>query len=1226
MNPLVSLFFAKMFFGKFRIRAFASRGSSLPYPLPARPHRASMFLLSGCLMAVLGSLVPPARAQRSDPYAGPAYEDSAAVRRSRAAQEAEEKVSLSADKIVEILRDEPGLMLQVKKLLVMKAYEQGRILDPADLTDEALFRLLREDNNIRILATREIEDRHYIRVKPSEEEIEREKREAELGSQRGLIRTSIGKAPELSARAKANGNQEDAYWSTRDETFWMGPKEVPNSPGVLNGPIDQYSLPNAYPANPQIPAPQNSSPNSPARQLDLAGLQSGGGGSNFDNFQESGGMNTGNLLSQISPDQLPALLSVNNSMNSDSGLPPGLGAAGLGAKNGLPGSSGIDPSVLSGLLGQSSGSGLDSLPRPAPPSQQASLEYPRRRVPSPSDLNEDRPLISHRPNPYADVPSLYDLYAQVARRPAKLERFGTDVFRNGTGNLDKLPMDMPAGPDYVIGPGDGLVIELSGSMSQHLQRIVDRQGRVALPEVGALQVAGRSLGDVQHVMQAALRTQFRDINADVSVARIRTVRCYVVGDVESPGAYDISALSTPLNALYAAGGPTARGSLRHLRQYRGRTLVQELDAYDLLLHGVHDELARIQSGDTILVSPIGPEVTVEGMVQRPAIYELAGEKSLSEVLQLAGGVLPSGTLRHVDLERLVAHESRSMLRLDLPVGNDPQAVGKALDEFQVQDGDKIRISPILPYADKTVYVDGHVFHPGKYPYHEGMKVTDILQSYGDLLPEPSRRHAEIIRLQAPDYTPMVLAFNLGDAMDGKDQNLILQPFDTIRIFGRFDFEDAPVITVTGAVRDPGDHITNGETRLRDAVYLAGGVSLDAELGDAQIFRKTEDGKLKVFSVDLRKALTGELADNVLLEPKDRVFVHPSQTKLDPATVLIQGEVPRPGKYPLGEGMTAAELVKVAGGFKRGAYTDMADLTHYEVVEGTNVAGESVEVPIAKALAGEPDSDRRLHDGDVLTIRQLAGWNDIQATIAVKGEVLHPGTYGIKEGEKLSSVIARAGGLRGDAYPYGAIFQRTQVRDIEEMNRSELLRQVQSDGASLALVGETDADQKLAKEAAVSQWQTTIRKLQDTPPGGRLVIHISKNTKRWANTSADLELRAGDSIYIPKRPSMVMVDGSVYNPTAVSFKPGRDAEWYLKQAGGPTNVANKKAVFRGGRLGRLIQRRRGESGVAAGRHGHGPGESIQRHHPMEVDLGSCSVGVRGGHCDSGRTKFLSGSDA
>jgi protein involved in polysaccharide export with SLBB domain len=1103
----------------------------------SRPVGAATVLLSTCLLALLCAAGRNASAQGSSPYRS-AYEDTVAARNTRAAQEAEEKVSLSADKIVEILRNEPGLLLQVKKLLVVKAYEQGRILDPADLTDEALFRLLRADNNIRVLATREIEDRDYVRAKPSREEIEKEKREAELETQQGLTRTTIGKAPDLSAQAKAKANQEDAYWSTREETYWAKPK-------------DGQSNPNA-PVNPQGIGPQNSVPDHPARQLDLAGLQQSVGSPAADTFQESGGINTGDLLSRISPEELPGLLSV-TSMTSVAG-------SGIGAKAGLLESSGLDPNVLSKLAGQSLPSGIDSQSRPPQTSERASLEYPRRRIPSPSDSNEDRPLISRRPNPYADVPSLYDLYAQVARRPAILERFGTEVFRNGTGNLDKLPMDMPVGPDYVIGPGDGLSIELSGSISQHLQRIVDREGRVALPEVGALQVAGRNLGDVQHLMQSALRTQFHDIAADVSVGRIRTVRVYVVGDVESPGAYDISALSTPLNALYAAGGPTTRGSLRHLRQYRGKALVQEIDAYDLLLHGVHNELARIQSGDTILVSPIGPEVTVEGMVQRPAIYELAGEKSLSEVLELAGGVLPSGTLRHVDLERLVAHQSRTMLRLDLPESNDPQAVSKALDEFLVQDGDKIRISPILPYADKTVYVDGHVFHPGKYPFHEGMKVTDILQSYSDLLPEPSRRHAEIIRLQAPDYTPMVLAFNLGDVMDGKNQELVLKPFDTIRIFGRYDFEDPPVITVSGAVRDPGDHITNGETRLRDAVYLAGGVSPDAELGDAQVFRKEDDGMLKVFSVDLRKALTGEAADNVLLESKDRVFIHPSQTKLDPATVLIQGEVPRPGKYPLGEGMTAADLVHVAGGFKRGAYTEMADLTHYEVVQGTNVTGENVEVPIAKALTGEADSDVRLHDGDVLTIRQLAGWNDVQATVEVKGEVLHPGTYGVKEGEKLSSIIARAGGFRGDAYPYGAIFERTQVRDLEEKNRSELVRQVQSDGATLALIPDNDVNQKMAKDAALSQWQSTIRKLQDTPPVGRLVIHISKDTKRWENTSSDLEVRAGDSIYIPKRPNMVMVDGSVYNPTAVSFKPGKSGEWYLKQAGGPTNMANRKAIF------------------------------------------------------------------
>ena len=237
--------------------------------------------------------------------------------------------------------------------------------------------------------------------------------------------------------------------------------------------------------------------------------------------------------------------------------------------------------------------------------------------------------------------------------------------------------------------------------------VVDRECRVALPEIGGVQVSGHSLQKAQRLLQAALRTQFREIEADVSLARIRSVRVYVVGDVASPGAYDVSSLSTPLNALYAAGGSTARGSLRHLRHYRGKQLIEEVDAYDLLLHGIHSELARLESGDTILVPPVGPEITVQGMIRRPAIYELGGESNLSEVLELAGGVLVSGTLRHVDVERVVAHEKRTMLRLDLPEGNDAPAANRALDDFQVQDGDTIRIVPILPYADQTVYLDGH---------------------------------------------------------------------------------------------------------------------------------------------------------------------------------------------------------------------------------------------------------------------------------------------------------------------------------------------------------------------------------------------------------------------------------------------------------------------------------------------------------------------------------------
>ena len=143
-----------------------------------------------------------------------------------------------------------------------------------------------------------------------------------------------------------------------------------------------------------------------------------------------------------------------------------------------------------------------------------------------------------------------------------------------------------------------------------------------------------------------------------------------------------------------------------------------------------------------------------------------------------------------------------------------------------------------------------------------MTVTDLIHSYNDLLPEPSRRHAEIIRLQPPDYTPVVLTFNLGDALDGQNKNLLLKPFDTVRVFGRYDFEDPPIVSVSGEVRDPGDHVTNGVTHLRDAVFLAGGVTPDAELNDAQVFRHTSDGKVHVISVNLAKALSGDAAQTM----------------------------------------------------------------------------------------------------------------------------------------------------------------------------------------------------------------------------------------------------------------------------------------------------------------------------------------------------------------------------
>ena len=187
------------------------------------------------------------------------------------------------------------------------------------------------------------------------------------------------------------------------------------------------------------------------------------------------------------------------------------------------------------------------------------------------------PEMIRRHSPYESIPSLYDMYVQTVTRPAAPGRFGAEVFRNGSRDSQLIPMDLPVGPDYVVGPGDGLAVDLWGGVSQRFYRVVDRQGRVSLPEVGPVLVSGKSLAAVQQSVQQVLRTEFRGVSADVSLARLRTIRVYEVGDVANPGAYDISSLSTPLNALFAAGGPTERGSMRLLKHYRGTQLVETVD-------------------------------------------------------------------------------------------------------------------------------------------------------------------------------------------------------------------------------------------------------------------------------------------------------------------------------------------------------------------------------------------------------------------------------------------------------------------------------------------------------------------------------------------------------------------------------------------------------------------------------------------------------------------------
>jgi protein involved in polysaccharide export with SLBB domain len=200
---------------------------------------------------------------------------------------------------------------------------------------------------------------------------------------------------------------------------------------------------------------------------------------------------------------------------------------------------------------------------------------------------------------------------------------------------------------------------------------------------------------------------------------------------------------------------------------------------------------------------------------------------------------------------------------------------------------------------------------------------------------------------------------------------------------------------------------------------------------------------------------------------------------------------------------------------------------------------------------------------VLTIRQIAGWEDIGSGITISGEVLHPGTYGIREGERLSSVLKRAGSFRVSAYPYGAVLERVQVRDLSEKTRQEMIHRIEAgqglQGVKVGLSASA-AEQSAVVQAAAAQQQQVLGSLKSQPANGRMVIHITSDISKWEGTPDDIEVRAGDVVTIPKRPNFVMVSGQVYNASAITYTAGKDADWYLRQSGGYTSLANSKGIY------------------------------------------------------------------
>ncbi len=520
-----------------------------------------------------------------------------------------------------------------------------------------------------------------------------------------------------------------------------------------------------------------------------------------------------------------------------------------------------------------------------------------------------------------------------------LEAFGYDLFESRDATFD-APGSGPVPPDYVLGPGDSVRIQLFGNVNGNYEHEVSRDGVLNLPEIGPISVAGISFAEFRNDVNQRVSRMLIGTQASVSMGQLRTIRVFVLGDVNEPGSYVVGGLSTISSALYRSGGVSRVGSLRGIQLKRNGQVISTLDVYDLLIRGDSSGDSRLQPGDVIFVPPISTTVAVGGAVNRPAIYEVKRRTTAADLVGLVGGLRPEAFAAGASLERINEGGERTVLSVDLS--------SSSANTIIVRAGDTLLVPEVLPEVDNAVTLAGHVYRPGKYPWRNGMRLSDLVNSSNELKPSVDMDYV-LIRRELNRGQPIeVLSANLGAALQspGGADDIALQASDTVHIFslelGRQrvvqplleelalrSSVDSPVrkVEITGRVRAPGTYPLEDGMRISDLIRAGGQLSEAAYALEAELTRYSVDDDsrrtIEVVKVDLNSLRLGIESADLILQEHDYLIVKQMPDWDSAWTVALEGELQFPGDYRVRRGETLAEVIERAGGFTNDAFVEGA---------------------------------------------------------------------------------------------------------------------------------------------------------------------------------------------------------------------------------------------------------------------------------------------------------------
>ncbi|EIT7138034.1 SLBB domain-containing protein [Vibrio parahaemolyticus] len=734
-----------------------------------------------------------------------------------------------------------------------------------------------------------------------------------------------------------------------------------------------------------------------------------------------------------------------------------------------------------------------------------------------------------------------------------LKRFGLDLFAGSPTTFAPIS-DVPVPADYTVGAGDEIVIQLFGKENTTHRLRVNRAGIINFPSLGPVQVAGMTFSDVRDSLNQRVKEQMIGVRSDISLGEMRTMQVFVMGDAYKPGAYTVSALTTISQAIYYSGGFSESGALRNVQLKRNGQVIRKLDMYDLLLKGDARNDIRLLPGDVVFIGALGNTISIDGEVNRPAIYEIKPGETYKQAIQMAGGFTANAYSDQIEVKRYAAKGARDALTLNFSQSHDQQT--------KVKDGDTVNVLKKSEELTRYVQIEGDVRHPGFIEWKSGLRIADLFQSVDTSFNSTADiNYAVVVREINPQRDIEVYQVNLASAIlspMSKD-NLKLNSRDRVLVFNRFNNEDLDTLadqeTITKAKTLEQAQLQAQQEQLKEQEAISSSVAVSSA---APIEKDSKQPKIVFRGKEITKDDFEALKQNTrrtLLAPVLLQLQQQSRLGLAPQIAEVFGEVKHPGRYPITPRMTISTLIEAAGGLTYNAFTINAELARTVINSKDERASIDVErIDLRQAIQGSTADNAIIVGRDRLNILEKPNVK-LQSTVTLQGEVRFPGTYTVRQGETLGELLERAGGLTEFAHPQGAIFTREALR----LQEQKLLNQYAADMRAETAKKTFRADSNMG--SVISNPEATLKFVEEASRSkalGRMVVQLNRILKD--ERSADFMLEDGDFLFVPTFRNTVSIMGEVQVPITYLLDNKLDVDDYLNKAGGAKKQADEDRIF------------------------------------------------------------------